>query len=166
MKKIITLFMLTGFIAVSCNQSDKTAVKEKEPKKDTVINNDTVIKTDQTNQATEGELDFLRNYAGKYPNDVKLLDNSVLRPRLEKLLGGRFAFVKETWAVESPMEMRNDMFIASACQAHNCGFTDFIIVADLAKNILYAGVREEEKVKVYSEDGSSNAEVDKWVSGN
>ena len=166
MKKIIALLILTGFTAASCNQSDKTAEKEKEQKKDTVIKTDTVILSDQTNQVTGTELDFLRNYAGKYPNDVKLLDNSVLRPRLEKLLGGRFAFVKETWAVEGPMEVKNDMFIASACQAHNCGSTNFIIVADLAKNILYAGVREEEKVKVYSEDGSSNAEIQKWVSGN
>lgn len=163
MKHIITIIMLTAILVSSCNQSDKKADKEKEEQP--ALTPDTVIKIDKTSP-TEGELAFLRDYAGKYPNDVKLLDNSILNPRLKKLLGGRFTFFKETWAVESPMEIRNDLFIASACQAHNCASTNFIIVADLSKNILYAGVREEEKVKVYSEDGSSNTEVENWVKGN
>jgi hypothetical protein len=110
-----------------------------------------------------GNLDYLKKYAGKFPHDVKLLDNPALAKRLKKLLGPRFAFVKKTWAVETPMQMKDNVFSASGCQTHNCGDTNFIIAVDFSKNVLYAGIRQETKVKLYAEDGSTNKEITDWA---
>lgn len=111
-----------------------------------------------------GRLDFLKSYDGKYPHEVKLLDNPALVRRLKALVGNRFSFIKETWAVEIPMEVDAMFFKASACEAHNCGYTNFIIVYDFTTDVLYAGVREEQVVKTYSEDGSKNDEIMYWES--
>jgi hypothetical protein len=159
MKKIIPLLILTGFLAGSCHHNDKAAEKEKEPKKDTVVN------TVETIQPVE-RLDSLRNYEGKYPTAVKLLDDPILKPRLEKLLGSRFAFLKEYWNAETPIEIKDNILTTTGCQAHNCGSTNFIIVADLSKNILSVGIREEDKVQRYIESGNSPDALEKWVTGN
>jgi hypothetical protein len=39
-------------------------------------------------------------------------------------------------------------------QTHSGGDPSAVIMADLTKNILYAGLRENGHVKIYSEDGS------------
>ena len=124
------------------------------------------VKELQTDNKTVESLDNLKKFDGKYPYDAKLFTNSVLTNRLKSLLKGRYRFLKETWAVETPIEINNNIFVASACQQHNCGNTNFIIVVDFSKDILYAGVREDEVVKVYSEDGTSNDEIIKWANNN
>ncbi|HSU29382.1 MAG TPA: hypothetical protein VLJ68_13435 [Chitinophagaceae bacterium] len=164
---LVTLLSMT-LIMSSCNQKSKSGEKEKAlNNKDTaqmpVEYADTLPKI---NQPGEGDFSYLRKMAGKYPNDVKLLDDPKLTARLRSLLGDRFNFLKETWAVEVPIEIKGDDFIASGCQQHNCGSTNFIIVVDLSKNLLYAGIREEEKVKTYAENGGSSQAVIDWSKGN
>jgi hypothetical protein len=165
MKKTIAIFILTGITATSCNQSDKKATQEKE----TTTQIDTTAVPDQHTPPADkpvSELDYLRKFAGKYPMDVKLLEDPILSPRLEKILGDRFMFVMETWAVESPIEIRGDKFIASACQAHNCGNTNFIIVANISTNKISVGVREEGKTKTYTEATTIDPIIEEWVKGN
>jgi len=170
-KRFITIAILfMALLSSSCNNEankEKTTTDNKKEQETVTESGDTTSisqQDKQTSNTRKRELDFLKAYNGKYPADVNLLSDPVLKPRLVKLLADRYAFVKETWAVESPMEIKNNYFIASACQAHNCGNTNFIIVADLEKNILYAGVREENKVMKYAEDGSPNPEINKWAS--
>ena len=151
------IFLLVLFVSASCNQANN--YNEKDQKADTQA-----IK--RPANVTADTLDFLREFNGKYPNDVKLLDNLTLKLRLQKLLGNRYAFLKETWAVETPIEIKNNIFVASGCQTHNCSSTNFIIVVDLSKKVIYAGIREEEKVKLYAEDGSSNQELNNWAANN
>jgi hypothetical protein len=117
----------------------------------------------QAKVQSDQSLNALKKLEGKYPYEVHLLENPKLKNRLKALLGSRFIFLKETWAVETPIEVRSNIFIASGCQQHNCGNTNFIIVIDFAKDVLYAGIREDQIVKVYSEDGSSNREITQWV---
>lgn len=112
-----------------------------------------------------GDLDYLKKYAGKYPHDVHLLTGPALAKRLKKLLGNRYAFVQKTWAVETPMQVEGNVFSASGCQQHNCADTNFIIAVDFSNNVLYAGIREETKVKLYAEDGSTNKQVTAWANG-
>jgi hypothetical protein len=107
-------------------------------------------------------VDFLREYVDKYPRDVNLLDNPHITKRLEKLLGIRYAFLKEAWTVESPMQIDENTFIAGGCMEHNCGDTNFIIVVDLAQNLMYVGIREDGWTKVYSEDGSTHPYTQLW----
>jgi hypothetical protein len=161
----VTAFILvTALIAGSCNSGNKPADIEKDSIPSIKYDSpDINVHPVPGKDTSKNEFGFLREYHGKYPADVKLLEDPRLMPRLEKLLGNRFAFLKETWAVESPMEIRNNFFVASACMAHNCGSTNFIIIIDLLKNVVYAGIREDDKVKTYAEDYSSNAELDRWA---
>jgi flagellar biosynthesis component FlhA len=186
---ILTTIFLTSLTLFSCNQISKSEDKDKvltekenellkkenellkkelELKKEsakTKTDNQTT-KQQQANISTSENLEFLKNLNGKYPDEVKLLDNPALIKRLKKLLGNRFKFLKETWAVESPIKIKDNIFVASGCQAHNCGSTNFIIVVDLSKNVMLAGVREEDQVKTYSEDGSSCQQLLEWANRN
>jgi hypothetical protein len=172
--------ILTTFTFTSCNQTNKSddkdkAFTEKEIellkkenellKKDQELNQKTVKST--TDNLTSNNLDFLKKLNGKYPYEVNLFDNSTFTQRLKNLLGNsKYNFLIETWAVEVPMEYANNIFVASGCQAHNCASTNFIIVVDFAKNVMYAGIREEDEVKTYSEDGSNSTKVSEWANRN
>lgn len=112
------------------------------------------------------DISYLKNCEGKYPSEVKLLGNNPLTKRLKILIKNRYVFLKNTWTVETPIEIKKNQFIAWGCQQHNCSNTNFMIVVDFAKNVVYVGVREEENVKIYSEDGTSNNEITKWANRN
>ena len=155
----IFALILLVFVVFSCNQTTKSNDNKKGHKTDS----QTIKQPINTNLDS---LDFLKKFNGKYPNDVKLFDNLTLKLRLQKLLGNRYTFLKETWAVENPIEIKNNIFIATGCQTHNCGSTNFIIVIDFSNKVVYAGIREEEKVKLYSENGSSNQELNNWAKSN
>ncbi|HWR02111.1 MAG TPA: hypothetical protein VN371_09630 [Chlorobaculum sp.] len=109
-----------------------------------------------------GTMAFLNSFAGKYPHEVKLLDHPVLSKRLSLLTGERFNFMKQSWAVESPMEITNGKFIASGCMAHNCASTNFIVIYDFNTNTLYVGIRENDVVSRYSENGYTCDELQRW----
>lgn len=111
----------------------------------------------------EPSMAFLRKLQGKYPFDVKLFNSQSLTTRLKKLLGNRYQFMVSTWAVEVPIEVKNNLFVANGCEQHNCGATNFIIVYDFTKNNLSVGIREGDKVNTYSEDGSNSPRVLQWV---
>ena len=74
--------------------------------------------------------------------------------------------MKTKWAVETPIEIKGNILQAWGCQQHNCDRTNFIIVVDFIKNVVYVGIRRNEIVKSYSEDGSTNAEINKWANRN
>ncbi|MFI5185655.1 MAG: hypothetical protein ACHQF0_02960 [Chitinophagales bacterium] len=152
------------FLLIACNAPGKSNDKTTETKteegkkvKDSVQSN--TIKTDtvihepiKTN--VPNELGFLADLNGQYPYDVKLLDNPILKRRLTKMLGAKYKFLKSIWNVETPIEINNNLFYAWAMQTHSGGDPGAVIMADLSKNVLYVGIRENARVKIYSEDGS------------
>ena len=70
-----------------------------------------------------------RNAVGRYPFDVKLLTNKTLKDRMIKLMGlQRYKTLVEYFQVETPVEFFDGAYVAFACQAHNCGFTEFEIL--------------------------------------
>jgi hypothetical protein len=108
-------------------------------------------------------LDYLSKLKGKYPHQVNLLGNStLLTKRVKALLKERFSFLKGRWLVETPIEVEDLTFKAYGCQPHNCDHVNFIIVVDLGRNVVYVGVKENENIKVYSEDGTCNSKVTEW----
>jgi hypothetical protein len=121
------------------------------------------LNSNRANQySINSKLSYLKNFSGQYPNKVKLLGNNPLTKRLKTLLKSRYDFLIKTWGPETPIEVNKNTFIAWGCQQHNCSNTNFIIAVDFAKNVVYVGIREEENVKIYSEDGSKNLEITKW----
>jgi len=105
----------------------------------------------------------LNSFVGKYPTEVRLLEEGTLKIRLQKILRGRFIYLQQNWAVETPINIVEGMFLAWGCQQHNCDQTNFIIVVDLKKNLVYCGIREKDLVKTYSEDGSNNIQINNWA---
>lgn len=113
--------------------------------------------------AAASPLAFLTGLDGKYPSDAHLLKQKKLTMRLQHLLGPeRYQFLQENWNVESLCRMSNGVFIAEACMQHNCGATNFIIVADIGRDKLYAGICEEGKVKTYGEDTVRMPQIRSW----
>jgi len=137
-----------------------------------VMNTNSLYALDYTHRkgfreySLKNELDYLKKYDGMYPNRVKLLGNNSLTKRLKSLLKSRYNFLVKTWGPETPIEINKNIFIAWGCQQHNCSNTNFTIVVDFAKNIIYVGIREEENVSIYSEDGSSSVQILKWANRN
>lgn len=101
------------------------------------------------------ELKFLYDFEGKYPNSINLLDNVIIKQRLQKMLGDKYDFMKSIWEVETPVEIKNGLFYSWGMQAHSGGNPEAILMADIKKNVLYVGLRDGDKVNVYSEDGST-----------
>jgi hypothetical protein len=120
----------------------------------------------QDKSSNPKDLKYLRTLTGKYPSEVALLSKGKLKGRIKLLLKDRLKFLKSKWNVENPIEIKDSNCILWACQQHNCSNTNFIIVVDFRKNVVYAGIREEESIKVFSEDGSTNPEVTKWANRN
>ncbi len=112
-------------------------------------------------------LAYLKNYNEKYPGEVRLFSKPQFVNRVKALTGARYALLKKYWNVESPIEIGADNFIAYACQAHNCDVTNFMIIYDFNNDKMYVGIREEEKAKTYSENGTSiPARLTQWANDN
>ncbi|HMG68561.1 MAG TPA: hypothetical protein VK588_12775 [Chitinophagaceae bacterium] len=156
--------LLMVFLFTACKSKIKSADPSTVPKDEQVKKESESTKSDtaQTDTTTSppivnnvsNELSFLSQLNGKYPYEVKLLDNAVLKRRLKKMLGARFEFLKSIWQTETPIEISNNLFYAWAMQAHSGGDPGAVLMADLAKNVLYAGIKENGHTKIYSEDGS------------
>jgi len=181
-KNIIT-FLGASLIIFSCNGINKTNNNEEtniEKENELLKKENELLKKEQElNQRITTEefkvkqskkidnLNFLKTLNGKYPFDVKLLQNFALTQRLKILLGNeRYNFLIENWATEVPMSFLNNIFVAEGCQAHNCSSTNFIIVYNFSNNVMYAGIREEENIKTYSEDGSNSIKINEWENNN
>ena len=111
--------------------------------------------TKQSDNSSSENLDFLRKFDNKYPYEVKLLDNPILKKRLKKMLGSQYDFMKGNWQVETPIEITNGLFYAWGMQSHSGGDPSAVIMADISKNVLYVGIRKDSQEKIYSEDGSN-----------
>lgn len=157
-KKFLTIAFLTSVFAISCDQISNTS-SNKDVKAVEIVSGH----EDQAADAASSKLGFLKELNGKYPMEVKLFDNAAFTQRLKKLLGDRYDFLKTTWAVETPIEFNHNVFKASACQAHNCPATNFIVVYDFGNDVMYAGIKEENVIKTYSENGKNIAEIEQWV---
>lgn len=103
--------------------------------------------------AKPGYIALLRKSAGKYPSDIKLLENAEIKPRLQKLLGKDWSDMKAKFDVETPNEIEDNIFKGEACEAHNCGDNRFIIYVDLDDGNINVFHIESGKTKKYLENG-------------
>lgn len=105
------------------------------------------------------KLQFLKDSEGKFPHEIGLLRKDVFKQRLKKLLGKRSSFLMKYFNVVSTIENNNEIFIVSGCQARNCDKVNFMIGYDFSNDILHVGVREDEQIIIYSENGDVPAEI-------
>lgn len=181
--KILIIILSINLIFISCKETKSkndieeiTVEKENELlkrenellRKEQELNQKIVIEESQAKQSERTDnLNFLKILNGKYPHDVKLLENPIFTQRLKTLLGNeRYNFLVENWATEIPIIFSNNFFVAEGCQLHNCSSTNFIIIYNFSNNVMYAGIREEENIKTYSEDGSNSIKINEWKNRN
>ena len=181
MKNLILIIILSSFV-VSCNSKlDKEKIlkekeiellkKEKEllekqnntileQKNVAKLSNDSIVQS----KPISSNLDFLIKYENKRVNESRLFKNYAFISRLKKLLGKSVLdFMINYWNVEGVILIQDNIFIAEGCQAHNCGETNFIITYDFITKVLAVGVREEQRVQIYSEDGSRTQPISDWA---
>jgi hypothetical protein len=111
----------------------------------------------------ENTLVFLKEYNGKYPSEVKLFEKQILIQRLQKLLGNnRFNFIKNM-ELEVPIKIENNHCVVEGCKAHECGFTNFIIVYDFMNDLMSVGIHDDYKITTYSENGIPSPIIKEWA---
>ncbi|MDO6437782.1 hypothetical protein Q4534_10205 [Cyclobacterium sp. 1_MG-2023] len=154
---LITVILMT-FAIVSCRPVSNSEKKVKTlPEEEQAPNQkEVVLKGEKStaNTTISNELTFLKTFNEKYPYEIKLLEEPVIKNRLEKMLGPQYATLKSIWEVETPITIVNGMFYAWGMQAHSGGDPGAVLMADLNKNVLYVGIRKKEDEQFYSEDGS------------
>jgi hypothetical protein len=96
--------------------------------------------------------DTMRRSPGKYPYELKLLENKDFQTRLKKMMGDDFNVLKSHFDVQTPIEVVNGIVMTSGCQAHNCGNIYYIFI-DTTKDNLNVIHVEDEKVTNYFEKG-------------
>ena len=105
-----------------------------------------------TPKATPSIADTMRRSPGKYPYELKLLENKDFQARLKKIMGGDFNTLKSHFDVQTPIEVVNGIAMTSGCEAHNCGNIYYIFVDPGKDNINVIHV-EDERVTNYFEKG-------------
>ena len=144
-KSLAILFMLC--LQPSCNKQEKHSKIENEK-----IQKDAV--SEPLREKTFESLDSLKSLNGKYAFEIQLLNKSYLKNRLSEMLGSEYEYMKSIRDVETPIEIKNNLFYSWGMQQHSGGETAAIFMANLQKNVLYVGIRKEGKETLYSEDNS------------
>ena len=123
----------------------------------------TVLSFSQMNKSSE-RVKFLKTLNGKYPSDVNLLENPIMKRGIRTLTKDKFIFLMKNFTVQTPIVINNNFFIAEGCKAHVGPETNFIIIVDLTKDVLHIGIRENLKIQIFSEDNSPQPEAFKnWA---
>ncbi|WP_443947286.1 hypothetical protein ACJVDH_09270 [Pedobacter sp. AW1-32] len=71
---------------------------------------DSIVKSPSGQNQT---LDSLKTFAGKYPQEVGLLENGNVKTRLMQLLGNKYAAFIKSWNTESPISIEKNVLGAS-----------------------------------------------------
>lgn len=149
MKKVILIFL--SLILFSCLT---------EPRKETT--KEQIEKHSKPLPIEDKKIVFSNIAKGKYPSDINIFQNTDFTKRLESLIGYKYDFLIDYWDLETPIELNNGIYIFKGCQKHNCNATNFIITYNLSLNYLSVGIRDEMKVKIFSERNYHPLEIDEW----
>lgn len=109
------------------------------------------------------DLSFLNKLNGQYTDAFWNIDKPVFYKRIKKLLNNYFETLREICCVESPIEIKDNKLIATACESHNCNSTNYIVIVDILKNKIYVGLRKDDQIKTFTEDGHTPQEMKDWI---
>ncbi len=137
---------------ISKSKNDNSNVAKAAPEKPTPA----PTPKPEATPSTPAYIAILKKSAGKYPYEIKLLENVELKDRLKKLLGKDFNDMKSHWNVETPMEIENGVFKASACEAHNCGDNNYLMFVDLKSDNINVYHSENGNTRHFFESGEIN----------
>lgn len=161
LKLIILLLPGTLFVA-SCGQQPTAGNEQSQQATPATAE---APKAAETTSEQPGNLHFLRAYKGRYPEDIKLLELPEISRRLKAMLGNEtYALVLGIWEVETPVEIESDIMYTWGMQAHSGGDPGVVLMADIAQNVLYVGIRQDGAEQLFAEDGGSiPARLTEWA---
>lgn len=116
------------------------------PSPDTMIpDRDTII----TNEVTSWSR--FEDYTGRYAGEVDLLEKEPLKQRFRELLGrDTGAFIKR-YQVAPPIEVDDGILYNDGCEPHNCTSDEASLAIDMKRDIIFAGIAVNGKVKLFAE---------------
>ena len=101
------------------------------------------------------DLADLAAYTGRYPNEVALLKNVRLKPRLQQLLGKDYELMIKYWNTETPISVENNIISTTGCEQHNCANNDYTLSIDLPNDKISVFHTRNGKVKKYAEQSKA-----------
>lgn len=129
MKMYVYLLIACTFIFIRCKEpnpkpalpmpkADTSSISESENKKleDTMPAEEVILTTMEVTPL--GAL--LAGNEGKYPRDIKLLENPLLKRRMTQLLGKNYADVIKNFEVQSPVLSEKGIYKTTGCKSHSC----------------------------------------------
>lgn len=98
------------------------------------------------------DLMFICGWVGKYPGEVKLLEQPALSSRLKTLLGNQYNFMMGNWNTETPIMMIDSIIHTSGCKAHDCASVSYDLYIDLPTDNINMYAIKNDTVKLYTEN--------------
>lgn len=116
------------------------------PSPDTMISgNDTIVATEITSWSR------FEDFTGRYAGEVDLLEKEPLRQRFRQLLGKDTGAFLRRYQVAPPIEVDDGILYNDGCEPHNCSSDEASLAIDMKRDIIFAGVAVDGKVKLYAE---------------
>lgn len=115
---------------------------------------------------SQNNLDYLKNYDGKYPRDVQLFEKGELNNRIKKMLGNYYSKFKLTADLQTPLEVNCDrIFISQAKGRQHDEFRSLVFI-DIKNNDIFVALLNCSEVKEFTEKSASRTNVQElswWV---
>ncbi|MDN0083181.1 hypothetical protein QU487_10505 [Crenobacter sp. SG2305] len=99
-----------------------------------------------------GQWALLQTEIGKYPNDIKLYDDSAITPDLKALLGDKFATFKKNMEVSGPLQRERILYVLGN-RKHHGGKDAAYLLIDTENQKLEVGLWEKSKLTTYASPG-------------
>lgn len=152
MKKVMTMFlagtMVLGFTA--CQNSTKKGADAV----DTVsVSVDTATMAEDTAKV-ESLAGVLKANEGKYPRDIKLMENSLLTERVKKLTGNLYEDLIKNFNTQSPIVSEEGIYKFSGGKAHEVPMFNTIVYYDAANDNLNVVIERNGKTDTFAEKGN------------
>lgn len=120
----------------------------------------------QTNSNTKTNLDFIKEFKGKYPMYINLLAKEPLNTRLKNLLGINYSRFTQNFQTQTPIETKDYIYFVKGCKEHSCVFNESILCIDVKNNLIYVGIINDGVLEIFSENKSKIPEMlQTWADG-
>ncbi len=105
--------------------------------------------------AAVNPLDSLKAWTGKYPKEAGILQNELIKTRLQRLLGDiKYERMLKDWNTETPVVVEQNVLATSGCEQHNCASNHYQLYIDLMSNNINIYHRADGKTDTYFEKGA------------
>ena len=110
--------------------------------------------------------DSLMQFKDKYPAEIKLMDNDLLKTRLEVFLSCQeIRELKERLQTSTPIEVEGNSFFAQGCKAHDCSVNEAAIFINTRLDQIWVAIVKNKKITIKSDKAfdSNPQQLQAWM---